>query len=217
MADEATSMQDEIDQTMAAVTPEPLVTMIEAMVADLRDRGVVPGLAPGDLAPDFDLPDATGGRVRLHDRLAAGPVVLTFYRGAWCPACNIELRRLQDALPELRARGASLVAVSPQSPDDSLTFAERLTLGFDVLSDIDHAVAAAYRVRFTLSDEIIGQYRQWGMVLPDMNPGGTWDLPVPATFVIDPGGTVRARHVDPDYRRRMDPAEVLAALDALAG
>ena len=95
--------------------------MIEAMVANLHDRDVVPGLAPGDPAA-FDLPDATGERVRLHDRLASGPVVLTFYRGAWCPACNIELRRLQEALPELRARGASLVAISPQSPDDSLTF-----------------------------------------------------------------------------------------------
>ena len=124
MGDDAPSMQDEIDQTMAAVTPEPLVTMIEAMVADLRDRGVVPGLEPGEPAPDFDLSDASGDRVRLHDRLAAGPVVLTFYRGAWCPACNIELRALQAALPELRARGASLVAVSPQSPDDSLGFAE---------------------------------------------------------------------------------------------
>jgi peroxiredoxin len=126
-----------------------------------------------------------------------------------------ELRSLQEALPELHARGASLVAVSPQSPDDSLSFAERLSLGFDVLSDVDHAVAEAYRVRFTLSDQIIDQYRQWGMLLPDMNPGGTWDLPVPATFVLDRDGTVRARHVDPGYRRRMDPAEVLAALDAL--
>ena len=216
MTDGERRMQDEIDETMAALTPEPLLAMIETMVADLAATGAVPGLAVGDRAPGFSLPGADGVRVSLGDRLAAGPVVLAFYRGAWCPVCNIELRTLQERLGDITSRGASLVAVSPQGPDDSLGLAERMGLGFDVLSDLDQSVAEAYRVRFRLSDEIIRQYTEWGMLLPDLNADGSWDLPVPATFVIDRTGVVRAAHVDPDYRQRMDPDTVIAALDALA-
>ena len=215
MTDGPRRMQDEIDETMAALTPEPLLPMIEALVADLRSSGVVPGLAVGDTAPAFTLPGANGEPVTLAERLTAGPVVLTFYRGAWCPVCNIELRTLQERLDDITARGASLVAVSPQGPDDSLGLAERMGLGFDVLSDLDQSVAEAYRVRFRLSEELIAQYTAWGMLLPDLNADSSWDLPVPATFVLDRSGVVRARHVDPDYRQRMDPDAVIAALEGL--
>jgi peroxiredoxin len=208
-------MQDEIDETMAALTPEPLLPMIEALVADLSASGSVPGLAVGDRAPGFTLPGADGNAVALADRLAAGPVVLAFYRGGWCPVCNIELRTLQQRLDDITARGASLVAVSPQGPDDSLDLAERMGLGFDVLSDLDQSVAEAYRIRFRLSGELIRQYTEWGMLLPDLNADRSWDLPVPATFVLDRSGVVRARHVDPDYRQRIDPDDVIAALDAV--
>lgn len=216
MTEPRTRMQDEIDETMAAITPEPLLAMIEAMVTELASSGSVPGLEVGAQAPRFTLSGADGEPVALADRLAVGPVVLAFYRGAWCPVCNIELRTLQERLDDITARGASLVAISPQAPDDSLPFAERMALGFDVLSDLDQSVADAYRIRFRLSDEIIEQYQEWGLLLPDMNADGSWDLPVPATYVIDTSGTIRARHVDPDYRRRMEPDEILAAIDALA-
>ena len=217
MTDPAARMQDEIDETMGAITPEPLLALIDGLVAELRTSGSVPGLAVGEQAPAFTLTDAGGTPVTLADRLAAGPVVLSFYRGAWCPVCNIELRTLQERLDEITGRGASLVAVSPQAPDESLSFAERVGLGFTVLSDLDQAVADAYRIRFRLTDELIAQYTEWGLLLPEQNADGSWDLPVPATYVIDTAGTIRARHVEPDYRRRMDPDEILAALDAIAG
>jgi peroxiredoxin len=210
-------MQDEIDETMAALTPEPLLGMIRRMVDALRASASVPGLAVGEAVPLFTLPGADGTPVALADRLAEGPVVLTFYRGGWCPVCNIALRSLQERLEEISARGASLVAVSPQSPDDSLSSVERMGLGFDVLSDLDQKVARACRLGFRVSDEMIAQYQAWGLLLPDQNADGSWDLPVPATFVIDRSGTVRARHVDPDYRQRMEPDAILAALDTLGG
>ncbi len=112
--------------------------MIERLLAE----GTTPGLDVGEQAPGFSLPDANGWSVSLEDRLAEGPVVLSFYRGAWCPVCNTEMQALQEALPQISARGASLVAISPQAPGASLAFVQRLDLGFDVLSDSDQRVTS---------------------------------------------------------------------------
>jgi peroxiredoxin len=208
-----TSLQAEIDESMAPLAATPLEAAVAAMVTDLQQSAAVPGLPVGATAPMFSLPDAHGTPVALADRLADGPVVLSFYRGAWCPICNIELRALQAQLDAIRDRGASLVAVSPQAPDESLSFAEKLDLGFDVLSDLDQSVADSFRIRFRLSDDLIAMYEEWGLLLPEQNADGTWDLPVPATYVIDRAGIISARHVDADYRQRMEPVAILAALD----
>jgi peroxiredoxin len=208
-------LQPQIDEQMDALTPDELRPVIDDLVARLRSDGEVPGLEVGATAPDFTLPDARGHDVTLSQRLAGGPVVLSFDRGSWCPVCNLELRALQASLPALSARGASLVAITPQAPDASVSFADQLSLGFDVLSDLAQEVALAYELRFRLTDELEQRYRSWGLVLPEQNADGSWCLPVPATFVLDGDGVVRARHVDPDYRRRMEPADVLEVLDLL--
>ncbi|MGQ0618269.1 MAG: peroxiredoxin-like family protein [Acidimicrobiia bacterium] len=203
------------------MTEEPAIDFDElrraavAMIEALRTGGAVPGVGIGERAPDFVLPDATGAKVAISDRLAAGPVVVSFYRGAWCPYCNTELQALQGSLHEIEARGASLVAISPQAPDASLSLAERLELDFDVLSDLDQAVTRAYRLQFELSPALRGIYPRLGMDLTQHNADGTWHLPVPATFVLDPAGVVRARHVDPNYLERMPVDDIVAALDAL--
>lgn len=186
------------------------------MIEDLRTSGAVPGVAIGEQAPLFTLPDATGKPVSLEDLLGSGPVVVVFYRGAWCPFCDLHLRDLQAALPEIRRRGASLVAISPQAPDAALPFTERLALGFDVLSDVEQSVIRSWRLQFELPYPLRGAYRSMGMALDLHNADGSWHLPVPGTFVLDRDGVVRARHVDPNYRERMAPADVLAALDALS-
>lgn len=203
-------LEHQIEEFRRGIPPD-ITERIDRMVAELRERDAVPGIAIGERAPDFTLPDAHGNPITLTDRLATGPVVLSFYRGDWCPICNLELRALQGHLPAIHDLGASLIAVNPQAPDRSLTFAETLELGFDVLSDLEQEVADAYRIRFPLGDSLREIYEQF-LPLPEKNADGSWNLPVPSTFIIDTDGIVRARHVDADYRRRMEPEAVLTAL-----
>ncbi len=169
----------------------------------------------GDVAPDFALANARGETVRLAALLARGPVVLTFYRGGWCPYCNLQLRAYQAALPQLQAAGATLVAVSPERPDDTLSTAEKNELSFQVLSDVRGEVGAAYGLYFELSAELQALYAAGGNDLAKRNADGRWHLPIPATFVIAPDGRVAAAFVDVEYRNRAEPADLLAALHAL--
>ncbi|MBW4644545.1 MAG: AhpC/TSA family protein [Goleter apudmare HA4340-LM2] len=166
----------------------------------------------GDQAPDFTLTNAVGETVRLGDRLSQGAVILTFYRGGWCPYCNLELRAYQQVLPKIRELGASLIAISPQTPDASLTTVEKNNLEFDVLSDVGSQVAQAYGIAFELPDDLRQLYTELGHSLPENNGTEDWQLPVPATFVIVPDGQVVLAHVDVDYRQRLEPADAIAAL-----
>ncbi|MFG3495885.1 peroxiredoxin-like family protein [Streptomyces sp. NPDC047928] len=172
-------------------------------------------LAVGASAPRFTLPSATGATVALDTLLADGPVVLTFYRGSWCPYCNIALRSLQEHHAGITARGARLVAVSPQIPDESLTLAQKHELTFDVLSDIGSDTAKQYGLAFDLSDELAEVYASFGIELQRANGGHPRTLPLPATYVVDTDGRVRWAFVDTDYTTRAEPADILAALDAL--
>jgi peroxiredoxin len=169
----------------------------------------------GDRAPDFALPNVRGGTLRLHDLCAEGPVVLSFYRGSWCPFCNLELNALQRRLPDIRSRGARLVAVSPELPDASLSHAQKLHLEFDVLSDVGNGVAGEYGLIMTVPAELRPLYREWGIDLSAANGDTTHQLPVPATYVIDRSGTIRAACVDKDYTRRMEPDAIIEALGSV--
>ena len=131
-----------------------------------------------------------------------GPVVDSFYRGAWCPICNTEPATLTEALPPFSPLGARLVAISPQPPDASQQLVQRLALGFDVLSDVNQSIIRADRLQFALDEDLHGVYRDIGMALDEHNADASWNLPVPATFVLDPDGIVRTRHLDPNYRER---------------
>ncbi len=166
----------------------------------------------GMTAPDFLLPEARGRQVRLSERWREGPVVLSFYRGGWCPYCNLQLSALQRVLPDIHATGANLIAVSPQSPDNSLSTAEKLHLAFDVLSDREDRVAREYGLVFEVSEPLRNIYRDWGIDLPSWNKENSWELPVPATYVIDRNSVVVAAHIDTDYTRRMEPSDILSAL-----
>ena len=213
---EEPTLRSQLDYLYAHIPPE-IDAMVDRMVDGLRVDGSTPGIEVGARAPDFTAPDAQGTPVRLSERLAEGPVVLAFYRGDWCPICNIQLRALQQALPAINAAGASLVAVNPQAPDQSAGLVDQHGLGFTVCSDLDQSISDAYRLKFALTDELRTLYEQFDMALTKENADGSWDLPVPAVFVVDRDGHVRARHVDPDYRVRMEPADVVEAVRALNG
>jgi peroxiredoxin len=202
---------------VTAQIPAEVEGRIAASINEVRTTGVAPGLAVGDRAPLFTLPDARGNQVSLADRLASGPVVLAFYRGEWCPYCNIYLRTLQAVLPDIRNYGASLIAISPQTPDHSLSMAEKAELEFDVLSDADQRVIRDYRLQFELPDDLQAIHLDvFGLDLRLQTADASWTLPVPATFVINEQGTVVAADVDADYRRRMEPSDLLAALGRIA-
>lgn len=194
---------------------DQVVDQQEALIEMLRRRGVGrEAITQGDTAPDFRLPDQVGAQVQLADLLKLGGVVLSFFRGAWCPFCENELKALHMALPEIEARGARLVAISPQAIEKSMTMAERLLLDYSILSDQGNGVAQEYGLAF----EIPQEFREFhdGMVdLEEFNADLRYLLPIPATYVIDQAGTVRYSYVDVDYTRRADPSDVLAALDAI--
>lgn len=196
--------------------PAEIREIMQRASQELADSGQADRvLTVGAQAPRFSLPSATGQTLALEDLLADGPVVLTFYRGAWCPYCNIALRSLQQHHEAITARGARLVAVSPQIPDESLSLAEKHGLAFDVLSDIGSDMAKQYGLAFDLPDDLAAVYDKLGFDLQRVNDGHPRTLPLPATYVIDRDGVIRWAFVNSDYTIRAEPADIIAALDAL--
>ena len=179
------SVQKQLDQFATEFAKKVPDEVREAMdnagndLAEIFSKQAVVGV--GDAVPNFELPDATGKQVELQTLLREGPVVLTFYRGGWCPYCNIELQALQAALPEFTAHNAALVAVSPQTPDQSLSTAEKNELEFSVLSDVGNDVAGEYGLVFTLPEALRPIYAEFGIDLPSYNGDDSFELPVPAT------------------------------------
>src|SRR6266700_3104091 len=162
---------------------QDLLSPIEQLIASDAIENV---LKDGAQTPDFTLPDAVGNEVTLSHLLRQGPVVISFYRGAWCPYCNLELRAYQRVLPQLQELGATLVAISPQTPDHSLSLVEKQQLIFT----IEEAVRAAHK--------------RIGANLPAFNGDDSWELPMAGTFLVDQLGTIRLASVDPDFSRRLD-------------
>jgi peroxiredoxin len=199
--------------------PAEITALFDRCIAEVRDAGVVEGsLAVGASAPDFTLPDATGVEVRLSDLTAAGPVVISFYRGGWCPYCNLELRAYAERIPAFLAAGARVVAISPQTPDASLTLVERAELPFTVLSDVGNVVAASFGLVHPIPGDLAEVYVRNGFDLAGDNAQdpSALSLPLPGTYVVDRDGTIVFASVSEDYTVRADPEVVLAAVAALA-
>jgi peroxiredoxin len=174
-------------------------------------------LKEGAQVPDFTLPDALGNAVTLSHLLRQGPVVISFYRGEWCPYCNLELRAYQRVLPQLQELGASLVAISPQTPDHNLSLVEKQKLPFAVLSDVGNQVARQSGLVFTIEEAVRTAHRQIGANLPAFNGDDSWELPMAGTFLVDQSGAIRLAFVDPDFSRRLNPSVVIARIKELKG
>lgn len=208
------SQLDAFRAEFIAKFPADKAAIMERATAALEQR-FVPTLKVGDLAPSFALSNATGQLTTLFNILRQGPVILIFYRGGWCPYCNLELRAYQQSLPQIKALGASLLAISPQSPDTSLTTAEKNALAFEVLSDQGSTVAADYGIAFKLPDDLQNLYSELNHALPDVNGTPDWQLPIPATFVIDKNQRIVLAHMDVDYRNRLEPESAISAIQTL--
>lgn len=196
--------------------PDEVQASVFRHIQEQTESGIEFGLKEGDKAPNFILDNPLGKPVNLYDELAKGPVVLTFYRGSWCPFCNTQLHAYQQVLPEVEKLGGQLIAVTPQSPDNSLSQTEKEELTFQVLSDPNGRVADNYRVLFELPDYLQNTFANTlGLDLTVFNASERWILPVPATFIIDREGIIRRAHVNPDFTKRMEPHEIIDQLKAL--
>ena len=205
---------------LAAQNAQKIPAEAQAVMAragdDLAKLGLEDNsLKTGDRLPEFTLKNAVGKSVKSIDLLAKGPVVLAFYRGGWCPYCNLELRALQAALPDIQAAGAQLVAIAPETPDNSLTTQEKNDLSFEVLSDIGNQVARELGLVFTVPEYLRPIYEKFSIDIVAHNGDENFELPVPATYIVTPQGEIVHHFVNIDYRQREDPERILAVLKQL--
>lgn len=189
--------------------PEEKQKLMSQATKELDESGVANGLKEGEQIPDFKLPDATGKTVSISEELSKGPVILTFYRGGWCPYCNLELKAYQRELAAIKDAGATLIAISPETPDASLSTKDKNELEFIVLSDEGNKVAEKFNLTFKMPDYLIELYKDSGLNVNEYNGNNDWELPKPATFVIDQSGEVVFVEVDSDYTKRVQPSKVI--------
>ena len=186
----------------------------EGIDAVIRDGVYDQAKNIGDQAPDFVLSNATGQAIQLSNLLEKGPVVLTWYRGGWCPYCNLTLQYLQQSLPAIQAAGGQLVALTPELPDQSLSTAQKHDLTFEVLSDVGNVVARNYGIVFKLIPEVAAIYQK-AFDLHAYNGDETDELPLAATYVIDQAGVIQYAFLDAEYRNRAEPSDILSALNRI--
>jgi peroxiredoxin len=209
-------LQDQLDtitaNTRELVQPERLAVTDNA-VQDLLSTGIESAILPvGATAPGFALQDARGKTVRSADLLSLGPLIVKFFRGRWCPYCMTELEAWQALYPQIRERGALLVAISPQLVRQNDFTVQRHGLSFPVLTDVGAALATQFGIAYTVPEPLRLHYRSILINIPFINGDQSWRLPLPATFVVKQDGTLAFAEAFADHRVRPDPQDVLAAL-----
>lgn len=205
-------LQELLDQIPANIVEDIDTGFTEIITSELDKNA----LQKGDQAPNFHLLNAIGQTISLEHELNKGAVVLTFYRGGWCPFCNLQLRAYQQILEEIKSFGASLIAISPETPDNSLNTKEKNELGFEVLSDKGNQVAQKYGLVFVTPEAHQKAHHNLDIPLPAINGDDSWKLPIPATYIIDTDGAIVWAHTDPNYRFRAEPEAILVALQLLS-
>lgn len=219
------SLQDKLDAFKADFVsgkapyfaPADIHPIMARATAELIASGQAKkALRAGDKAPAFNLKDPDGKYVSSAELLAQGPLVLSFYRGVWCPYCNMELQALEEAVAAFAELGARVVAISPQNSVNSRKSVRTNALSFPILSDAGNEVAAAFGLRFALPDYLVDLYKKLKNDLPAFNGDSSWTLPMPGRYVIAQDGTILYAEVNPDYTQRPDPSEMLPALQVAA-
>jgi peroxiredoxin len=197
--------------------PRSVIETMHRATAELIESGAAQrARKAGDVAPSFSLKDPEGNVVNSADLLKRGPLVLSFYRGVWCPYCNMELQALEAARLEFDKYGASLVAISPQTAPNSRKSVRQNKLSFPILSDVKGKVGAAFGLRFNLPDYLVELYKQLKNDLPTFNDDPSWTLPMPARYVIGQDGVILYSEVNPDYTRRPEPEDLIPVLQRAA-
>ena len=208
---EAQKLKAEMEAAMKKADPK-VIKQLEAGNKKVAKQLPNPGLKVGTKAPNFTLQNQDGKPVSLNELLKKGPVIISFYRGAWCPYCNLQINNLVKNYKHFKPYNAQLVAITPQKPDKSLLQYTKAKVPFPILSDLNNSVMKAYNVLFQLPEELIVSYSQFGIDLADYNGEKRWVLPVPATYVLDQKGVIRSVFADIDYTKRMEPKVIVETL-----
>jgi len=200
-------------QQSATKYPETIHKIMNNGIDTLKDSKLITrALRTGDKIPEIQLPNAADKNISVQELLITKKVILSFYRGGWCPYCNIELQALQRYQDQFSALGATLVAISPEIPDNSLKTSEKNNLSFEVLSDIDNKIANEFNLVFTLPKDLIEVYKGFGIDLIQSNGNQDHQLPISATYIIDQDGTITYDFIKEDYKERADPEDIINAL-----
>ncbi|WP_299250477.1 peroxiredoxin-like family protein [uncultured Lacinutrix sp.] len=208
-----TQLLKEHAEESAAKYPEEVKAIMQNAIDDLEVSSLTTNaLKTGDIFPSFNLPNAKGEVISSLSLLDKGPLVIAFYRGGWCPYCNIELKALQNALPQIKEKGAQLIAISPESPDNSLSTKEKNELSFEVLTDKDNNFARDLSLVYKLPDSLIALYNKFGLSLDESQGNSNSELPIAATYVIDTNGKIMYHFLKEDYKLRADPSAILEVL-----
>lgn len=208
-----TKQIEHLNQELSSQLPQEILETFRKSIEDLKTRKIEENsIQIGNQMPEFSLPNALGKIINSEDILKDGKMILVFYRGSWCPYCNLELKFLQDHLSRIKDKGAALVAVSPQSPDHSLNMAEKNNIEFEVLTDVDNNLAKKLGITFQLQDFVIPHYKSLGINLFDFNKNNDNVLPVPAVFIVDENRMVTYKFLDVNYMNRVDMEELIQAL-----
>ncbi len=202
------SLLDEKKQNFEMNADEKTKTIYKEGIDAIKNSSILSQAKQvGEVAPNFELKNALGKTVELAQYLKKGPVILTWYRGGWCPYCNLTLRQLQNELPNFNANGANLIALSPETPDNSISTTEKHNLEFEVLSDLGNKVAKEYGVVFELTPEVAEIYNK-KFNLAEFNGDNSNELPLAATYIINQEGKIIYAFLDADYRNRAEPSEL---------
>ncbi|KAH8705246.1 redoxin domain-containing protein [Talaromyces proteolyticus] len=197
-------------------TPKPVQSVINKTRNDfIASFDPKKAIHVGDHLPEFRLTDAVGTQRESGELLTHGPLLITFYRGEWCPFCNIALVGFQKIMDDIKANGVTFVAISPQLPNESLSTAEKHDLQFPVLSDVGNEYARQLGILFHQPDSLRPIFEKFGHSLPERNGDDSMIVPVPATILVDKDGIVKNLFLDPDYTKRVEPATVLEWISAL--
>ena len=211
----AENIQHFQDELLPTIPENTLITLMSELGGLIATGIAEQSIKPGTSFPEFDLPNASNVSRSLKTLLHDGPLVVSFYRGAWCPYCNLEINELQKRLPDITAAGGQLVAISPQTPDKSVDQATSSKLTFEVLSDIDNKLAKQCGLVFTLPESLRPIYSAWEIDIPDHNGNDSFELPIPATYIIDTDGKIHYAFADMDYTKRLEPDIIIEQLKML--
>jgi peroxiredoxin len=196
--------------------PSELQKANDVLIGHLRSSGMADCiLTAGDLMPEFELADSDGGLWSSRELLDRGPVVVSFFRGDWCPFCRLELQALEAVLQDIEREGATLVAITPDTGTALAATKRNNNLRFHVLSDADHGVAVQFGVAYHIADALREQYLKQGLDLAARHGSTGCFLPIPATFIVGRNGIIRHTEFDVDPARRMEPADIIRVLRRL--